>query len=550
MKLSLTVKDALNLGGFTKCRLIAGNRGLSNIVLHANSMEIPDIEPWLTQGELLITTGYALKSSSLSLIDLIRIVHRTHASGIAIKTRFIGPFSKEAIELADELAVPLIEMPDDLSFIEVVTPLMKSIIDEHHALLEYSQIIHNKFIDLELNEGGFSAISSVLCTLLNLPNAIVDSNFEIEAMKYHGEKYTSTLKNFCHDLLISPSILRFNNNPIILYKDYKTDTSYKIRKISNKNQIHGYLILQQDKEVKNEMADIIMDHASTAIALEFSKKTALNEQMKLIGNNFFSDIVSGNVRSEEEAKIRAFNLNWPPLPLRLVVLDVDNFDKIIKNKDELYIHELKELILNNIKLNFKSLSKNLTIIPRSDSFTCLIPNKYTQKELLHCINDIQNKISINLSIQVTVGISSFFDSYNLLSEANKEARDSIKISRLTNCDSKSVFIEDNRLNQALLQVSENNYIQKYVYDTISVLEIYDKENESQLFETLKELILCMGVKTQASQNLFIHRNTLMYRIKKIEHLTGYNLSDKDNLLSLSVAIKFHPFVSKNKCNTY
>ena len=62
--MALTIKDALNFGGLKKCRLIAGKKGLSNIILHANSMEIPDIEPWLTKGELLITTGYALNSAS------------------------------------------------------------------------------------------------------------------------------------------------------------------------------------------------------------------------------------------------------------------------------------------------------------------------------------------------------------------------------------------------------------------------------------------------------------------------------------------------------
>ena len=542
--MSLTIRDALNFGGLKKCKLVAGSKGLSNIILHANSMEIPDIEPWLTKGELLITTGYALKSSSINLIDLINIVYRTHASGIAIKTRFIGPFSKAAIELADELGVPLIEMPDNLSFVEVITPLVKSIIDEHHSRLEYSQTIHNKFIDLELNGGGFSAISSVLCTLLKLPNAIVDSNFELETIKAPSGKYTDTLNYFCSKLLSSPSILNFKNRPIIFYNDIETSNSYKIRKISNKDKIHGYLILEDDCNIQNEMADIIIDHATTAIALEFSKKTALDEQMKLIGNHFYLDIIAGNIKTEEEAKLRAFNLKWPSPPLRLAIFDVDQFDIIIKNKDEFYIQELKDIILNAIRLHLKALTKNFTIIPRSDSFTCLIPHTCQKEELSRCIDNIQDTIQSNLHIYLTVGISSIFNSYTELHEANKEAREAIKISRLTHSNSKSIFIENNRLEQALLQVSDNDSIQKYIYNTIFIIENYDKQNGSQLLETLNQLILCMGVKTQAAQNLFLHRNTLMYRIKKIEHLTGYNLSNKNDLLSLAIAMKFYPFVAK------
>lgn len=542
--MSLTIKDALNFGGLKKCRLIAGKKGLSNIILHANSMEIPDIEPWLTKGELLITTGYALNSSSLNLIDLINIVHRTEASGIAIKTRFIGPFSVEAIELADKLGVPLIEMPDDLPFVEVLTPLIKAIIDEHHSRLEFSQTIHNKFIDLELSGGGFNAISSVMCTLLKTPNAIVNATFEIETMEYPKENCGNILEDFCTNLSNSHTILDFKEKPITFYEDSETNTMYRIRKISNKNEIYGYLILQEDREVKNEMADIIIDHATTAIALEFSKQHALSEQMKLIGNHFFLDIITGNIKSEEEAKLRAFNLKWPSPPLRLVIFDVDQFDKIIKNKEESYIQNLKEFILNTIKLHFKKITETFTVIPKSDSFTCLIPNNCSEKTLIKCIEEIQTKLNFKLSITFAVGISSVFYSYTSLIEANKESREAIKISRLTNGNSKPVFIENKRLEQALLQVANNDYIQNYIHSTIAVLEKYDKENDSELLETLNQLILCMGVKTKAAEKLFLHRNTLMYRIKKIEYLTGYDLSNKDDLLSLAVAMKFYPFIIK------
>lgn len=542
--MSLTIKDALNFGGLKKCRLIAGKKGLSNIVLHANSMEIPDIEPWLTKGELLITTGYALNNASLNLIDLINIIHRTKASGIAIKTRFIGPFSVEAIELADKLGVPLIEMPDDLPFVEVLTPLVKAIIDEHHSRLEFSQTIHNKFIDLELSGGGFNAISSVMCTLLKTPNAIVNATFEIETIEYPKEACSNNLENFCANLSNLHTILNFKDKPIIFYEDDQTNTMYRIRKISNKNETYGYLILQEDREVKNEMADIIIDHATTAIALEFSKQHALSEQMKLIGNHFFLDILAGNIKSEEEAKLRAFNLKWPSPPLRLVIFDVDQFDKIIKNKDEPYIQNLKEFILNTIKLYFKKITETFTVIPKSDSFTCLIPNTCSEKTLAKCIEEIQTKLNFKLSINFTVGISSVFYSYTSLIEANKESREAIKISRLTNGNSKPIFIENKRLEQALLQVANNEYIENYIHSTIAVLEKYDKENDSELLETLNQLILCMGVKTKAAEKLFLHRNTLMYRIKKIEYLTGYDLSNKDDLLSLAVAMKFYPFIKK------
>ena len=543
--MALTIGDALKFGGLKKCKLLSGSGGLSNIILHANSMEVPDIEPWITPGELIITTGYALKNSSLTLVDLINIVHRTKASGIAIKTRYIGIISNEAIVLADKLNIPLIEMPDDLSFVDVITPLVKTIIDEHHSRLEYSQTIHDKFIDLEINGGGFKAISSVMFTLLNQPNAIVNVNFEIEASKSTDKRSLGDLNKFCTKLFYSKATINFKDKPITFYKDTDTNISYLIRKIVNKNSIYGYLILQEETKMKNEMSDIIIDHATTAIALEFSKKLAIKEQMKLMDNHFFLDILTGNIKSEDEAKLRAFSLNWPSLPLKLAIFDIDKFDKIIKDKEEFYIQELKESILNYINFHLKNLNKNCTIIPKSDSFTCLIPGNCKISDINTTLSKIQSELYDKLNVTTTVGISSSFKSYIEMKNANKDARDAIKISRLTNCSSEPIFIEYKRLEQAILETSENSSIRNYVNDTIAILEKYDNENNSELLETLNQLILCMGVKTKAAQNLFLHRNTLMYRIKKIEDLIGYDLSDKNQLLSLAIAIKFYPFI-KNR----
>ena len=57
----LTVREAMKTGGLSKCRLLAGEAGLDNAITCVDCMEVPNIEPWLRSGELLITTGYALR---------------------------------------------------------------------------------------------------------------------------------------------------------------------------------------------------------------------------------------------------------------------------------------------------------------------------------------------------------------------------------------------------------------------------------------------------------------------------------------------------------
>ena len=56
----------------------------------------------------------------------------------------------------------------------------------------------------------------------------------------------------------------------------------------------------------------------------------------------------------------------------------------------------------------------------------------------------------------------------------------------------------------------------------------------------------MGIKSNTAQELFIHRNTLAYRLKFIEKLINYDLSNTENLFSLGVVIKAQKYIDFNK----
>ena len=57
-----------------------------------------------------------------------------------------------------------------------------------------------------------------------------------------------------------------------------------------------------------------------------------------------------------------------------------------------------------------------------------------------------------------------------------------------------------------------------------------------LLETLNTFFECNMNHNQTAKSLFIHRNSLQYRLKKIEELTNTQLTDIDSLLSLRVAL--------------
>lgn len=66
-----------------------------------------------------------------------------------------------------------------------------------------------------------------------------------------------------------------------------------------------------------------------------------------------------------------------------------------------------------------------------------------------------------------------------------------------------------------------------------------KEKHSDLRRTLEEYIRSHGSQSSVSRNLYLHRNTVRQRLRRIEELTGADLDDPEERLMLQLALLGH-----------
>lgn len=75
---------------------------------------------------------------------------------------------------------------------------------------------------------------------------------------------------------------------------------------------------------------------------------------------------------------------------------------------------------------------------------------------------------------------------------------------------------------------------------------YDEANEGVLLPTLRILLdNCFNWKKTAQQ-MYVHVNTLHYRIKKVEQLMQIDLSQMENRVNTFLAIKLYDLMQFNK----
>lgn len=107
--------------------------------------------------------------------------------------------------------------------------------------------------------------------------------------------------------------------------------------------------------------------------------------------------------------------------------------------------------------------------------------------------------------------------------------------------------EDYRLDILFTSLLSNTDADFLLHNDLRALLIYDKENNSELVKTLKVYLDCERNSSRTADALFLHRNSVNYRLERIKSLMTSDLDDPENrlLLILSIYLWQHGNAGKN-----
>lgn len=127
-------------------------------------------------------------------------------------------------------------------------------------------------------------------------------------------------------------------------------------------------------------------------------------------------------------------------------------------------------------------------------------------------------ITSNIKTKVFVGISHTDGSYDGLVKGYSNAKEAINIGRTFKISPEVYLWNEMNFERIVYNVNDNYYKElKEEYN------IKFKNLNKELILTLEEVLKCNLSLSKAAKNLYIHRNTLMYRIEKINKETSLDI---------------------------
>ena len=190
--------------------------------------------------------------------------------------------------------------------------------------------------------------------------------------------------------------------------------------------------------------------------------------------------------------------------------------------------------------------KNVIVFNRDTEIITVIANK-TEAEIRSILSEYIQHIKKELpsDLHPFFGAGKLTKSIRCLYKSSNQARSICQLQRTGNIAGNLYFYPDLGLYRILMGIEDKDIISDFYSNTLKPIISYDKKKDSDLTCVLKTYLKNNGSVKDTASELFVHRNTINYKLKKIEELTNMDLSNVNDRLQLLLALNLKEILYEN-----
>ncbi|MCI8784260.1 MAG: PucR family transcriptional regulator [Dorea sp.] len=561
--MGLSVEEMLNIDIFSGAKLLGGAAGLGNEIKGATIIEAPDIVKFISGGEVLLTRFYAFQFCTSEEFDsYFRELAQKRVSAIVIKrgndVDDIEEKVKYILEFAEEYAVPVLEVAFELSFREILRPILERLFNEEVRRLKYFKTTHDNFTALSFlrgsGEDSLQKILDVLEKLIGNPAALFNQN-----MDYLAGTEGSAQKMAISDNAEEYQPQFYSNYTYLRQKVTLTDEEPKVcyqyivkwRIMYNRRV---YLVITASNSQFGDMDDIAVENAVTALKQEMFRQHTVEELEEKFQNDIITQILNGNFHSRKELEREVKRLGIPvDANYRVLIFKLWNectggFEKL--NEQFKFDSILRDAVVNEFgDVRVRNDVDQVIVIQQ------IYPEQKQEdyrKELKETVEKIQKRIcQKNKNLKVRAGVGKEVEGVFKLSDSFKEARDSLEFigifkERSAEQNHHIVFFSDMGIFKLLCKADNPEELYEYIPESLQKLLHYKKQQRQELILTLNTYLDRNQNLTKTAQELFIHYKTAAYRIDRIVKITGIDMNNASEVLAVRIGLIVHRMIENMK----
>ncbi len=524
----ITVEAALRLSELQRGEpeVVAGTSNLHREIRWVHSGEVPNIAAFLRGGELLLTTGISIARDGERQREYVRALSDRHVAGLVIElgTAF-GKLPAPLVEAALETGMPLIALRREVAFVEITEAVHREIVNRQSVLMSRGEAIHRRFTKLMLDGAGVPEVLTALARTIANPVVLQRAGGEIVYHATHFADAADVLAGLDEVAAGAPGA---------------PDSFAAAVPVGGDDDWGRLIVLALDSGL-DEFDLVAVERAVGLIALELLRHSQEEILAARVRGSFLNAVLEGTL-SEEGARREAAAAGFAGEPELLLPVSVVRVSGGKGNGDD---HDRDEpgwaLVWRDVRNELAGEELPLVAGPAADGGQMLVviglrdaDQRAAAADRLARALSTAARRHVGPAGEHIVAVGPASDSWTGLHAALREAVEGAPAA----APSEGWHdVSQPDVDRLLWQLRDTASLDVFVRRQLDPLIEHDRQRKPELLPTLEAFLEHGARKTETAKTLQLERQSLYYRLDRIEEIVGADLSDGVTRLRLHLALR-------------
>jgi PucR family transcriptional regulator, purine catabolism regulatory protein len=516
--MALTVDDILRIPGLA-LRPVAGQDGAGRPVRWIHSSELEDPTPWLKGGEILLTTGAGIGATPAKQRAYVQRLSAAGLAGLGFGLGFGHErIPKSVITAADADGFPVFEVPYPVPFIALTEAVFTRLLSEQYDMLQRAVDAEHVLTRAVMEGAGVDGVAAslarvtrgwaLLLDLHGLPMAstIEDADVraariweELRASRPEGTGFSLTLVDEGQNVWVQP--------------------------VGAQGRVEAFLAVGRADPL-SQLDRIVVGHALSLFAIELAKSRAVAEAERRLQGDFFESLVAGSLPSSEFVRgLSRFGFA-KDRPVQVVALEIDGEAGGLAYAAEDHLSRAGAPFL----ISPSSAGANLLLVADPD-----LDVHALRKAIVERLG--RDDVRAGAGATVVPGE---------VGRSLREARYALQVCRLEGWD--AAGFADLGTYRLLLSMTDPDALRAFADSLLAPLDAYDDGHGGELQASLRAFLQHNARWETAAAELYVHRHTLRYRMRKVEELTGRDLTSSFDRMEFWLALRARELLASQRAD--
>jgi purine catabolism regulator len=508
--MALTVGDIVSIPGMP-LRLLAGAGAAGRSVRWVHSSELEDPTAWLKGGELILTTGMGVGETAAKQRSYVRRLIEAGVAGLGFGLGFGHDKTPRAmVTEAEKHGFPLFEVPYPVPFIAITEAVFTRLAAEQYETLQRAVDAEHVLTRAVLDGGGIDGIGRSLAEVVGGWALLLD---------LHGMALVSTGAAAEVRRARIWDAIRASRPDAAAFSLTMLDEGDHVwvQPVGAQGRVEAFLAVGVPEQ-PTQLDRIVAAHALSLFAIELAKSRAVADAERRLQGDFFDELVAGAVDPEEAGRgLARFGFDRDG---RFTVTAIEP-----ATDEPVDTAELAGAAADHCS----RLEGGFLVSAHDAGISLLLPAEHGA-DLPELVKALGHRLGI--SVRGGTGAPVGPDD---VGRSLREARYALQVCRLEGWE--YAGFEQLGTYRLLLSMADPDALRAFADALLAPLDAYDREQRGELLPSLQAFLQHNARWETAAAQLYVHRHTLRYRMRKVEELTGRDLSSSFDRMEFWLALR-------------